>query len=185
MLTTQIGLKQLLIGVTIIITSSLCLQAHAKDNPDFSDYRLQKVVAKSDKQIIPGQQQPIQNQNKASDVKSSKPVIKTANSDSTSNMPFVILALGMTGFVFLLFAPSWFSRNNTVAKGQTKAVDNIDSAYVAEPENEYISMIEAEAEIEHQLDVEEELDSFDRNTLGRMGARDRKHNNRVATKRKR
>ncbi len=184
MLTTQIRLQQLLIGVTIILTSSLCVQVQAKDNPNFSDDSLQKVVAKPDKQKIPAQQQPIQKQNTSSDVKNSKSVINTANSNSTSNLPLLILVLGMAGFIFLLFAPSWFSRNKTVAEGQTKATDNISSEYVTEPENEYLTMIEAEAEIEHQLDVEEELDSFDRNTLGRIGSRDRKHNNRVATKRK-
>ncbi len=184
MLITQIGLKQLLISVTIIILSSLCLQVQANDNPDIADYRLQKVVANPDKQAFPTQSQSIQQQSKVSAARIPEPVSTTKISGPDTNWPLVLLTPAIIGLVILLI-PSWFSSNKTIPENQDRAADSIRAKNVADNEDDYLAMIEAEAELEDQLDAEEELDGFDGKTLGRIGARDRKHNSRVARKRKR
>ncbi len=190
MLTTHFSLKQLLISITIFTISSLCLQVQANDNPGFADYRLQKVATNPDKQAFPTQQLSTQKQSKDSAVIIPEAVSTTTISGTDTNWPLVLLTPIVLGFVIFL-VPSWFSRNKTIADADAvdqdsdKAIDTINTENVADVEDSYLASIEAEAELEERLDAEEELDSIDRKTLGRIGTRDRKHNNRVATKRKR
>ncbi len=183
--TSQTRLNQLLISVIFLMASSLCLQVHANNNSGFSDYRLQKVVSKSEQQNS-SQQQPISNQTIVADTKKPQLVESTASFNLNNNLPLIILALVVIGFSFLLFAPARFLHKETrTAEDNSKPVDNVDSDQGIDTVDAYMATIEAEVELEQQLDVEEELDSIDPKMMERIDARDRKHTNRYASRRKR
>lgn len=184
--TSQTRLNQLLISVIFLMTSSLCLQVHANNNLGFSDYRLQKVVSNPEQQNLPSQQQPVPTQALVADSKKPQLVESAASLSLNNNLPLIILALVVIGMSFLLFAPARFLHKKTkTAEDNSKPVGNVNTDEASDIVDSYMASIEAEDELEHQLDVEEELDSIDPKMMERIDARDRKHTNRYASRRKR
>jgi hypothetical protein len=168
------------------MASSICLQVDANTNPGFSDYRLQKVATNSEQQNLPSQQQAIPTQTIVADSKKTQLVENTENFSFNNNLPLMILALVVMGFSFLLFAPARFLyKEINTAKDPNKPVDKVNADEVSDTEDAYMASIEAEDELEYQLDVEEELDSIDPKIMERIDTRDRKHTNRYASRRKR
>ncbi len=183
--TSQTRLNQLLISVIFLMASSICLPVHANTNPGFSDYRLQKVVSKSEQQN-PSQQQPIPNQTIVADTKKPQLIESTASFNLNDNLPLIILALVVIGLSFLLFAPArLLHKGIKTAEDPNKLLDKVNADETSDTVDAYMESIEAEDELEYQLDVEEQLDSIDPKMMERIDTRERKHNNRYASRRKR
>jgi hypothetical protein len=175
----QIQLKQLLVYVTILVLGSFCLQVQATSDSSLSDYRLQKVASNPNQQNRSPQLQTIQST--PSVAQKSTAVTKTTTVDSLDNLTLILLALVIGGLAFVLFVPGKYIRKEISIEdsGISSTEDTPDIA------DDYLASMDAADEIEQRLDAEDELDDMDVKTQRHIGSRDRKHTNRVASRRKR
>jgi hypothetical protein len=173
---SPIQLKQLLVIVTLLVISGFCLQVQAASP---SDYRLQKVVS-SPTQKTQSNTSVAQNPTTTA--------VKAISSGSPDYLTRTLLALVICGLAFVLFAPGRMIRKGIPLEdpigSSPTPIDN-DDENTPEIVDDYMTSMDAEDEIEQQLDAEEELDSIDLKTERHNRSRDNKHTNRVTNRRRR
>lgn len=177
---SQIRLKQLLISITMLVIYTSGLQVQAKSSPDSSDYHLQKVVSKVNQDVSPIQKQSKTTKNTTPAALSSNYANNTKTSTSIDTLPLIVLALVVLGLLFVLFAPGRFIRkpiiiDEDINDPANSPADTIDL---------YMESMDAEDNIEQQLDAEEQYESMDIKTERSTASRDRKSHNRVVNRRK-
>ncbi len=177
----QIRLKQFLISVFMLALTGLCVQADANANPDFTGYRMQKVVSTFNQQNL---QRSVANQ-KQSVITNTTNNQKSASIISVGKLPLFLLALAVIGLTILIFIPGRYIRKPlNIGEEDVTYTTEKDAEVSVDAADDYMASLEAEDEIEQQLDAEEELDSIDMNFQRKIVSRESKHNNRISSRRK-
>ncbi len=179
---SQIRLKQLLISITMLVIYTSGLQVQAKSSTDSSDYHLQKVVSKVNQEVSPIQKQ---SKNTTPAALSSNYANNTKTSTSIDTLPLIVLALVVLGLLFVLFAPGRFIRKPIIIDEDINDSANTPTEKTADTIDSYMERMDAEDDIEQQLDAEEQYESMDIMTERAIASRDRKSHNRVVSRRKR
>lgn len=182
---SQIRLKQLLISITMLVIYTSGLQVQANSNPNYSEYRLQKVVSNSNQQDSPIQQQTTTSKSTTPTALRTNFTNNTKTSSSLDSLPLIVLALVVLGLLFVLFAPGRFIRKPIIIDKDINDSANTPVEKTADTIDLYMESMDAEEDIEQQLDAEEQYESMDIMTERTIASRDRKSHNRVVSRRKR
>lgn len=177
-------LKQIVASLFILIITSPGLVS-AADNSGFTNDRMQNFSFNSKNQATTDKPPTIVNQTKDFSANKPKQTLLSSSSKATDKLPVYILAFVIVGLAILLLIPGKYIRKPiNIDENQDQSLDSTTGKNDENIE-EYIEYLEAEDEIEQQLDAEEELESIEPKIQGKIVGRDKKYNNRVAIRRKR